>query len=68
MIMWNEPIVTNGQIASYQIYFKRLDFKTEQNSLIRLIVQKDATRSFVYNLTKLGKYIFIEFCKNNLLF
>lgn len=59
MIMWSEPIIPNGQIVSYQIYFKRLDFRTEQNSLIRLIVQKDATRSFVYNLTKLGKLLLV---------
>lgn len=55
MVLWSSPIITNGEIVSYQIYFKRLDFKAEANSLIRLIVQKDATRNFVYNLTKLGK-------------
>jgi hypothetical protein len=52
-IMWSEPSTPNGQIASYQIYFKKLNSKSTQNSLIRLIVQKDASRNFVYNLTKL---------------
>jgi hypothetical protein len=53
MITWSEPSVPNGQISSYQVYFKKLDSKIAQNSLIRLIVQKDQNHNFAYNLTKL---------------
>lgn len=67
MITWSEPSVSNGQISSYQIYFKKSDSKLTQNSLIRLVVQKDPSRNFVYNLTKLGKEFNI-FLKIQLLF
>ncbi|KAI6214098.1 hypothetical protein M3Y94_00228500 [Aphelenchoides besseyi] len=51
-VLWTQPSVTNGQITSYQIYFKKLDTKSPF-TLIRLMINKDAQKVFAYNLTKL---------------